>query len=82
MEVTMATDPDGLGYWKTLYEAWQVCNEEAREARAIVLNAYVKALAGEGPGPTVAQRDEALMREAYADKMAVELDRLVTNRMG
>ncbi|MEO6321808.1 MAG: hypothetical protein ABIR56_14060, partial [Polaromonas sp.] len=56
---------------------WKAINEEARIKRSRVMQAFQKAAAGEGSGPTTAQIELAEKLEQAADDKRLELDELM-----
>lgn len=74
----MAND-QGLRTWNQIWGEWKTINQEARQARALVMHAYAQCAAGNGAGPTDAQLNAADKLEHLADSLSIELDHLVNN---
>lgn len=68
--------------WAAMQADWQAVNQEARTARLRVTQAFVKAAAGDGSGPTTAQFDLAEKLELAADEKRLALDEFVKQAFG
>ena len=78
----MAKDPDGLTAWETQFAAWQQANQQANWARAHLMQVFADFVNGKGSWPTSEQLQ--LVERLYqdADRLSLELDQLVRNRLG
>ncbi|MDO8449707.1 MAG: hypothetical protein Q7T10_12985 [Rhodoferax sp.] len=77
----MATIEDGE-QWAAMQADWQVVNQEARTARFRVTQAFVKAAAGDGSGPTTGQLELAEKLEEVADQKRLAMDEFVKRAFG
>jgi hypothetical protein len=80
-ESAMATIDDGER-WAAMHADWVAVNQEARTARFRVTQAFVKAAAGNGSGPTTAQLDLAEKLEVAADEKRLAMDEFVKEAFG
>lgn len=68
--------------WAAMQTDWQAVNQEARTARFRVTQAFIKAAAGDGSGPTTAQLDLAEQLEQAADDKRLAMDEFVKQAFG
>lgn len=68
--------------WAAMQSDWQTVNQEARTARFRVTQAFIKAAAGDGSGPTTAQLELAEKLEQAADEKRLALDEFVKQAFG
>ena len=77
----MATIEDGKK-WAAMQSDWQAVNQEARTARIRVTQAFEKAAAGGGTGPTTGQIELAETLEQAADEKRLAMDEFVKQAFG
>lgn len=80
-ESEMATIDDGEK-WAAMHADWQAVNQEARTARIRVTQAFERAAAGSGSGPTTAQLELAETLEVAADEKRLAMDEFVKEAFG
>jgi uncharacterized membrane protein YebE (DUF533 family) len=68
--------------WAAMQADWQAVNQEARTARLRVTQAFIRAAAGDGSGPTTAQLELAEKLELAADDKRLALDEFVKQAFG